>query len=80
MPVEALETVSQQIIFELVETACEGTVEVMVPSVKVKGVNGDSRRNRGDVNVDGTMSGGSIDSLQVTTALLAGESQCMRYS
>ena len=75
-----LETVSQQIVFELVKTACEGTVEAMVPSVKVKGVDGDSRRNRGDINVDGTTSGGSIDSLQVTAALLAGESQRMRYS
>ena len=63
VPVEVLEMVSQQIIFELVKTACEGTVEVMVPSVKVKGVDGDGRWNRGDVNVDGTTSGGSIDSL-----------------
>ena len=75
-----LETVSQQIVFELVETACEGTVEAMVPSVKVKGVDGDGRWNGGDIDVDGTTSSGSIDSLRVTAALLAGESQHVRYS
>ena len=58
-----LETLSQQIVFELVETVCEGTVEAMVPSVKVKGVDGNGRWNRGDIDVDGTMSSGSIDSL-----------------
>ena len=79
-PVEALEMVSQQIVFELVETACEGTVEAMVPSIKVKGVDGDGRWNGGDINVNGTTSGGSIDLLRVTAALLAGESQCMHYS
>ena len=64
MPVEALETVSQQIVFELVKTTCEGTVEVMVPSIKVKGVDGDGRWNGGDVDVDGTMSGvGTVLSL-----------------
>ena len=64
MPVEALETISQQIVFELVKTACEGTVEVMVPSIKVKGVDGDGRWNGGDVDVDGTMSGvGTVLSL-----------------
>ena len=55
--------VSQQIIFELVETAYEGTVEAMVPSVKVKGVDGNGRWNGGDIDVDGTTSSGSIDSL-----------------
>ena len=58
-----METVSQQIVFELVKTTYEGTVEAMVPSVKVKGVDGNGRWNGGDIDVDGTTSSGSIDSL-----------------
>ena len=58
-----METVSQQIVFELVKTTYEGTVEAMVPSVKVKGVDGNGRWNGGDIDMDGTTSSGSIDSL-----------------
>ena len=48
------------------ETACNG--------------DGDGSGDNGDMDVDGTTSGGNIDSIQVEVARLAGESQRMCYS
>jgi len=64
-------------VFGRAESAGEAIVARIVNETTGNGV-GD--RNGGDSDVDGTTSGGNVDSIRVKAALLATESQRMRYS
>ena len=48
--------------------------------VEQRAVNSDGNRNGGDGDVGDTTSGGNVNSSRVEAALLAAESQYMRYS
>ena len=76
-PVAAIETANRNIVFGRPDSRDKA----IAPSVESKRA-GDSDGDGygGDGDMDDTTSGGDSDSIQVEAALLAGESQRVRYS
>ena len=78
-PIEVLGTANRRIVFGRVESGVEGD-QRSVEGKRAGDGDGDGDGNEGDGDVGDTTSGGDIDSKRVEEALLAGESQRVRYS